>query len=235
MIAKTLLLAAAGFALAGCGIHVDNNTGPLEHDNVHIDLGKAELVKVELKMGAGEMKVAGGAQKLMDADFSYNVTTFKPSVNYSDTGVRGYLTVEQKGSTSIHGHMKNIWDIRLNDSVPMDLVVHFGAGEGRMDLGKLSLRSVDINMGVGEMKIDLRGTPKRDYNVHMRGGVGEATVYLPKDVGVMATASGGIGGIKVTGLHKEGGHYVNDAYEKSKIKVNVDVQGGVGSINLIGE
>ena len=54
-------------------------------------------------------------------------------------------------------------------------------------------------MGVGELKMDLRGTPKHDYNVDIRGGVGEATVHLPRDIGVYATGSGGIGEIHLKG------------------------------------
>jgi hypothetical protein len=90
-------------------------------------------------------------------------------------------------------------------------------------------------MGVGELRLDLRGTPKRDYDVNIRGGVGEATVYLPLSAGIIADASGGIGGIQVRGLHKSEGHYVNDAYGHANATIRVDVRGGVGAINLFAE
>ncbi len=54
-----------------------------------------------------------------------------------------------------------------------------GAGESRLDLEELSLRRVNVEMGVGELRMDLRGTPKNDYSVSIHGGVGEATIYLP--------------------------------------------------------
>ena len=37
----------------------------------------------------------------------------------------------------------------------MDLKVHFGAGEARLDLGSLDLRSVAVDMGVGKLQMDL--------------------------------------------------------------------------------
>jgi hypothetical protein len=44
----------------------------------------------------------------------------------------------------------------------------------------------------------LRGEPKRDYNVQVHGGVGQATVYLPRDAAISATAvKGGIGEIRL--------------------------------------
>jgi hypothetical protein len=227
------LLAGPVLFLAGCSFDVQHG-GPLEHETRSVDLDKSELVKVDLKMGAGDLNVSGGSSKLMDADFAYNVPSWKPVVRYENTGVRGYLTVEQPRSGPA-GNTKNTWDIRLNDRVATDIKVNFGAGEAHLNLGSLPLRSVELEMGAGELKLDLRGDPKRDYDVRVRGGVGEATIYLPKSAGILANASGGLGGIQVTGLHKEDGHYVNDEYAKAKVKINVDVRGGIGQINLLAE
>ena len=64
-----------------------------------------------------------------------------------------------------------------------------GAGEVQMNLGGLPLRNVEVNMGAGELKLDLRGNPKQSYDVRVNGGVGSATIYLPKNVGISATAA----------------------------------------------
>ena len=71
--------------------------------------------------------------------------------------------------------------------------------------------------------------------MRVRGGAGDATIYLPKAVGISAVAKGGLGDISVKGLHKSGGRYVNDAYDTAPVRVDLDIQGGVGSISLIGE
>jgi predicted membrane protein len=110
-----------------------------------------------------------------------------------------------------------------------------GAGEGRLDLGDLNLRGVDVEMGAGTLVLDLRGNPTQDYSVRVRGGVGEATVHVPKDVGISATASGGLGSIQVTGLEKRGDRYVNDAEGRSGVRIRLDIVGGVGEIKLIAE
>jgi predicted membrane protein len=94
---------------------------------------------------------------------------------------------------------------------------------------------VDIEMGVGELRLDLRGMPQRDYSVSVRGGVGEATVYLPSGVGIEAEAKGGIGGIETTGLERRDGRYVNDALGHAKTTVRLNIRGGIGSIRLIAE
>ncbi len=231
---RPLLLVVAVIFLPGCGIDMAP-AGPPQHDTKTVPRDKAEMVKVELHMGAGEMRLQGGAKELLEADFEYNVASWKPEVRYSNTGVRGYLTVEQPNGSKMANSNRYIWNMKLNDETPMDVKVKFGAGEADLNLGSLLLRSVDVEMGVGQIKLDLRGDPKRDYDVHVRGGVGEATIYVPREVGVYADASGGIGGIDARGLRQEGHHYINDAYEKAKVKIHLDVRGGVGAIHLIGD
>ena len=209
--------------------------GPEQHESRSIDLDKSESVRIELRMPVGELTVRGDTQKLLDADFTYNVPAWKPDLRYHSAPTVADLVIEQHGASASSGNSKNHWDLRFNKDVPLDFRVECGAGEARLELGRLNLRSVDVVMGAGSLGLDLRGTPRQDYSVHVRGGVGEATLRLPRDVGVSATASGGLGDISVTGLHKSGDRYLNDAYDQAKRRIRVDVQGGVGTIKLISE
>jgi N-terminal domain of toast_rack, DUF2154 len=209
-------------------------SGPPRTETRSIDLDKSELVHVELKMGAGELNVQGGSPKLMEGEFRYNRSRLKPEVRYDSSGFRGNLLVEQPSHVAHMGSGDYRWDLRLNDEKPMDIEVHFGAGEARLNVGSLTLRSLDVHMGVGELRVDLRGTPKNDYSVSVHGGVGEATIYLPSGVGVIADAKGGIGGVNARGLEKRDDRYVNNEYGHAKTTIRLDVRGGIGSINLIG-
>jgi predicted membrane protein len=179
--------------------------------------------------------VNGGAKNLLDADFTYNVAAWKPDIRYSSAGAAGDLILEQHGPRSTFGKTKNHWDLRFNDKVPLDVRVEFGAGEARLNLGRQSLRSVQVEIGAGTLRLDLRGIPNNNYSVRVRGGVGEATIYVPKEVGISATAAGAIGDISVSGLRKSGDRYLNDAYDRAAVRIHLDIQGGVGSIRLIAE
>jgi hypothetical protein len=220
------------FVLTGC---VMETPGPVQHDFREFDKDSAEALRVSLKMGAGLVKVSAGSQKLARADFSYNVPSWKPYVHYSSTAGHGDLTIEQPGSGHHIGHTRYEWNLRLNRDIPTDLRVNFGAGEADLDVGGLSLRSIDIDMGVGKLNLNLRGTPTRSYDVRIRGGVGEATVRLPGNVGVSAQAEGGIGEISAPGLRHEGHRYFNNAYDHSKVTIHLDIRGGVGAIRLISD
>jgi hypothetical protein len=233
MIARCAPLIAAALCLCGCVIET---AGPTQHDFRSIELDKAELVRVDLNMGAGNLRVDGGTQKLMRADFTYNVPSWKPYVRYNSGPLRGNLTIEQPEHHQAHmGRTNYEWDVRLNREVPLDVKVHFGAGNADLNLGGLTLRSVEVDMGVGRLQMDLRGNPKRNYDVRIQGGVGEAIIRLPGGVGVDAEAEGGIGSISAPGMRHEDGRYRNDAFDRSKVRIHLNIHGGVGSIRLISE
>jgi len=231
----SFLLLPAVLSLTGC-VFSSHPAGPVQYSSESVDLDNSELVRVQLKMGAGELRVSDGASKLARADFAYNVDSWKPQVRYSHAGNRGTLQISQPdGNHQTFGNVKYSWDLQLNRKVPLDLDVNFGAGEARMDLSALDLRGVQINMGVGKADVDLRGKPMHSYNVVLHGGVGEATVRVSGDTPVYAEAHGGIGEIKVRGLQKEGGHWVTPSYEGSATPIRIEVHGGIGQINLLAD
>jgi predicted membrane protein len=236
--AGAAVLAAVSVLGTGClTVHTDGDgVKELKTETVNIDRGKAEMVRLDVRMGAGELRIEGGAEKLMEGSFTYNVPFFKPVVRYDATGFRGNLTVEQTTEKEVRvGDVKNNWSLRLNNDIPLDVLLHMGAGESKLNIGPLTLRRVEVHMGVGELKMDLRGDPKRDYDVDIKGGVGEATVYVPRSVGAIVHATGGIGGIEVSGMRKDGSAWINDEYGKSKVTVRVDIKGGIGQINVRGD
>ena len=65
--------------------------------------------------------------------------------------------------------------------------------------------------------------------------MGEATVLVPNDVGVVAEATGGPAKVQVRGLQREGGKWTNEQYGKSPITIRLDVKGGIGQINIRAE
>jgi len=232
MNAQYLLLPAL-IGLGGCMIH--DRAGPMEYSTKTLDLDSSESVHVELHMGAGELHVTDTGQKLMRADFAYNVPEWKPEVTYTSAGGKGNLIIRQPDHKTFLGNAKYRWDLQLNNKVPMDLQAHFGAGQAKLDLGSLQLRGVEVHMGVGELDMDLRGPVKHSYNVAIHGGVGQATVRLPADAAIYAEAHGGIGSIKVSGLRSRGGYWESDAWSKSENKIRVEVHGGIGEIRLIAD
>jgi hypothetical protein len=205
----------------------------MEFIDKSVELEGAETVAVRLKMGTGELHVNGGADDLLEGTFEYNVSRWEPYIYYNVSGDRGRLDVCQGRSSGIpFGRAKNRWNISLQEKIPLDIEVDFGAGEGKLDFSSINLKSLIIDMGVGDLTVDLTGQYDRDVDVTIDGGIGSATVYLPEDIGVRVRVDKGIGSVDAWGLKKDGRAYINDAYSKSDVKMKVEIDAGIGSIDL---
>jgi hypothetical protein len=228
-----VLLMVASVFLGSCGAQ-GQGVGEMQNESRSIQPEDAKSVRAHLTMGAGELKVSGAADAMMEGDFSFNVADWKPQIDYEVSDEKGDLTVKQGSGDDgrLGGDVRNEWDLRFNDGVPMDLVVKMGAGESDLDLDSLTLTGLDLEVGAGETTVDLTGDYAQDFDASIEGGVGEATVLVPSEVGVRVRAEGGLGKINAEGFQREGEAYVNDAYGDSDVSLDVDVQGGVGSINL---
>ena len=234
MVAGVVCCAVLMLGTTACNISGGPPVGQTQTTSKTVPLGSEKSVDVQIKMGAGELRVANGASGLMNADFTCNVDAWKPRVRYEASGDHGTLRIEQpSGSHNYSGRKRYDWDIRLNSHVPMEMNVNMGAGKALLNLAGLNLNNFSVNMGAGEAEIDLDGTWQHDLSASIHGGVGKVTLHLPSDVGVRATVQGGLGAIHANGFTKKGDNYTNSAYGNSKVTLNIDIAGGIGEVDLI--
>ena len=64
----TLVLFAA-LLLTSCGSQA--RVGGLRTESQSVELRDAKSVRIEINMGAGDLQVTGGAEKLLEGDFTY--------------------------------------------------------------------------------------------------------------------------------------------------------------------
>ena len=252
--AGLLVVMIALFTITGCdeGARV----GDLQTKTETIELADADSVSVEIEMGAGELNMSGSSSELLEATFTYNVDELNPEATYSN----GKLIVQHDdvkegiGTLFDLDEYRNEWDLRFNEDVPMEMNIDLGAGRTDLVLGSLALSSLDINAGAGDLDLDLSGSQslnrldfdmgagdftldltgdwQDDLDAAIRGGVGELTLRLPRDVGVRIEVDTGIGDVDTSGLTKDGDTYTNDAFGESDVTLRISVEGGVGKINL---
>src|SRR6267143_608153 len=206
-----------------------------KHTTKIVEPQRAKSARAKLQMSAGQLTINGGSANLLEADFNYSDSFDEPRVEYSVTDGVGQLSVSQD-SRSVHiGHSENDWSLHFSKDIPMELKVDMGAGQGNLHLRDVPLTRLDLNLGAGQMDVDFTGDRKTDLTADIEGGVGHASIRLPKTVGVIAHASGGIGSIDVHGLKHDGDSYTNDAYGKSPATIHLKVEGGIGQITLTQE
>src|SRR5882724_10094345 len=180
-----------------------------KHTTKIVEPQRAKSARAKLEMSAGQLTINGGSANLLEADFNYSDSYDEPRVEYSVAEGVGQLNVSQD-SRSVHiGHSENDWSLHFSKDIPLELKI-----------------------GAGQVDVDLTGDRKTDLTADIEGGVGQANIRLPKNVGVIVHASGGIGSIESHGLKHEGDTYTNDAYGKTPATIRLKVEGGIGQIVL---
>src|SRR5262245_22140991 len=181
---------------AGCDYEQDRGNFSSHTEEV-VELQGAKSVRAELKLGAGELNLEGGSSHLLNSRFLFNRKWDSPRVNYRvGSDGKGELEIEQdRGSGINFGAGDNNWDLTFNNDVPISFRIDMGAGEGNLRLRDMNVTGLDLQLGVGQVDLDLTGERKSDLDVTVKGGVGHATIRLPKDVAVRAHAAGGSGAV----------------------------------------
>ena len=98
MVLSIAMMAATVVFAGACGTQSGGSqqqVGKMQSESQSVALENADSARTQLKMGAGELNITGGADQLMEADFSYNVSEWKPKVNYDVSGDTGELMVKQ--------------------------------------------------------------------------------------------------------------------------------------------
>jgi len=206
----------------------------MQDETILVEKDKAKTLEVAIDLGVGEMNLTGGAKEWVEGKADYNIKKLAPQVNYDVSGDTGEVEIKHKGSTKLGiSNIKNTWDIQLNDDIPMDLTVETGASLANLDLQGLQLEKLDIEAGVGDLTVNLGGDWKKSFNASIETGVGQTTVIVPSKVGVKLTTEKGIGSSNIEGLISKGkGVYVNEAYDKADVVLEIKSEIGLGDITF---
>jgi hypothetical protein len=115
-----VMMAATAVVAAACGMQpggTQQGVGEMQRESKSVALENADSARAKLQMGAGELTLTGGAERLMEVAFSYNVSDWKPKVSYDVSGEEGELVVKQGSTEDSHlgGDARNEWDHEPGD------------------------------------------------------------------------------------------------------------------------
>lgn len=227
---------ALWLAIVSCSL-LTTSVNAVKTESQSVELESATSANVQIDFPAGELNVQSGSSNLMDASFRYNVDDWQPQVQYSENGTQGELRVSQPGNDRlpVGGEVINEWEIRLNENVPMDLLISTAAGASQLDLGELDMTSLTIKTGAGTTTVNLDGNWQHDVAVSIEGGIGQLNVNLPAEMGVRVEMDTALVTVTANGLINNEHGYVNRAFGTAQHTLTLKLQAGVGSVVLVAQ
>ncbi|MGP4081800.1 toast rack family protein [Pseudalkalibacillus sp. R45] len=189
---------------------------------------------VKLQLGTGKLDLHDGTKEIMEGMFTVYGESSEPEIEYdiSESGI-GKLVVPQKSiATWSMKKTQQEWDIALNGDLTLTLKVELGAGKSKLGLSKLNLKDLHIESGVGETEIDLAGEWKNSFRVKIDAGIGKMKIRVQKHAGVKIDVDKGIGKVKADHFIGVEDSYQNQSYETADVKIDIDLDVGVGEVIL---
>ena len=235
---RTLLMTALTVVLlvSGC-ISSDGDvvqTGDLRTKETFVELGDADAVEVNLDIGQGQIQVSPGAIKLMEASFKYNVDRWRPAFTYVEQGEIWNLTLKQPAQDlQVEGDVRNEWDLKFGNMVPMALKIMMGAGDANIRVGGLDLASLSVSTGAGELDLDLSGRWFDLLVARVGSGAGNVGLIVPSDMGVQISVNQGAGTVIAPGFEMVEGNYKNEAFDTASLLMLIAVDIGTGDLTVL--
>jgi len=232
-----LVLGIAGVAIWSSGAMWMRSV-PVTGETIAQALDGATRADVEIGMSTGTLRVRAldegnglidgtlqrGAREQLDRSFAVNGDTavFKLRSRGTSAWMVPFTTERRDQMT---------WDMQLNQTVPMHLKVDTGAGTAMLDLARLHVTDLQANIGVGTTMLTMPAQGR--VHAQVNGGVGETTIIIPAGVAARITATAGLGSVHVpSGYQRQDKVYRSPGYDTAVNRVDMQVNGGVGSITI---
>jgi hypothetical protein len=229
----------AGLCVAGIFILVvlflHDRQGPMVTETISQSLEDAKQAQVILDAGVAQLNLSASRNpgKLIEGTVRTGKLA-KLKVTYQRNGDSGKFKLKQKSrgfAFLSFGKRNPEWNLKLTREIPLALEVDTGVGRSDLDLSGVQITSLDMNTGVGQTTVTLPG--KGTLKVDMDGGIGEVTIRIPNTLAARIHAKSGIGSVDVSGpFRKEGNDWISEDYQTATDKVDLDIKGGIGTIDI---
>lgn len=142
----------------------------------------------------------------------------------------GVLSLALRSKGQVRSGRDADWNLEISQNLPIQLKVNTGVGDVDLELEELQLQSIELQAGVGQVKVRL---PKGNIVGNLVSGVGGIRVQLP-NAPVRLEVVGGLGQVEVPrGVERLANNvYQSPDYDGASERISLRLQAGVGSIEV---
>jgi hypothetical protein len=203
--------------------------GPSVDERLAVPLDRGADASVRLRFGAGELSLRAAADgNLVDGEFRGGVRSRRTGVNHID--------LEQDTTYGLPWLDRSFsWNVGVARGVPLDLRLDTGATKSQLDLGDLRLRTLELHTGASDTRVLL---PRAAGTTSVRAEAGAANLVMEVPTGVAARIRSrmalGSSQVDQGRFPATADGYASPDYATSANRIDIDIQGGIGSVKVIG-
>lgn len=221
--------------LIAYGVYTQNSLGVSDLigiEEVYMERqGSTIYGNLNLDLGASSLNINSTDEDLLSADLSGR------RLDYWQEYRNGYENVdigfESRGFTiGDIQHYEATYDFYLNSEIIWDVEFDLGAVSAYLNFENIPVRSIDLDSGAASLTIVLGD--KHDLDLSIDSGASSIDLIIPTGVGLRIEMDSGLTStnIKDLGLIDTGDYYMTPNFDSADVKINLDIDMGVGKINF---
>ena len=126
----------------------------------------------------------------------------------------------------------NVYEILLNQHLPLSLDVAVGASSCHLDLSTLKVEEFSLDGGVSSVEIFF-GEANLNTTADISMGVSSVTIYVPESVGIKITADGLLSLSVPPDWIKVGDEYQSPNYDTAAYTIDIACTMGLGTLTIM--
>jgi len=191
----------------------------------------AKSAIIEVKTGAGELKITGNSEALLSGSFESNFLQLIQKSELKDSVQRITLKTDVKWPR-LSGRKWNELNLQINSTTPTKLHIDAGASKMDLDLTEVMIQELDINAGASSIGL-IMGGKVANSKLSIDAGASSLNITLPRSLGARLTIDSALSAKNLNNFRQiDTHHFESDNYETSGKKVNIDLNIGASSLNI---
>ena len=192
-----------------------------------------ERASIELDLDVGKLTLGGSTSLLYEFNAQYRYKEFEPFEKFSLTGKEADIVIYHSPITKkwISHHVKNDWQLKLNNQIIYELSAKTGAIDTDFNLSGFKVEKLTIKSGASNINLVL---PQYDSEIMIDSGVSNIKIAIPKNVGATVNIDSGISAkdLDVNHFIKKDDGYISNNYDYAKFKTEIEIDCGVSNIEV---
>jgi hypothetical protein len=122
--------------------------------------------------------------------------------------------------------------LKLNDKPSYNLDFEVGAGKFHFDVSSFKVKNFKIETGASDLNLKM-GELLAESNLNIESGVSNIDINVPKATGCRIKLDSGLSAKDLDGFIKKGDDiWESQDYDKSKNKININIESGLSAVNV---
>lgn len=189
--------------------------------------------KIIIDSGAVKVNITGSTDKLVSGSYESNRSKAITTESISGDTISYTIKTDKSFDTWNHRDMINSLDLKLSNSIPVELEIIAKASDLDLDLKEQKISSLVINSAASVLNLTLGNNIENGANISIQSGASKLNIKAPQEVGSSLKVKAPLTSSNLDNLNKsDKNSYYTDNFATSAKKISFSINAGASSIDF---